>query len=122
MESKAQEQIEGGLVKQKKEFIQKFVKQWMDGYGPDTFIKNEHGAVIYSAGSSSLNLVSFFEDLLEEYEPKTENGSLFEIDFDGCVKARMLFKDGGLAITDAMNGYGDSIPPIRINIQSIPAT
>ena len=46
---------------------QEFVKNWMEEQEPDTFIKNEHGAVIYSAGNSSLNLVVFFESLLEDF-------------------------------------------------------
>jgi hypothetical protein len=44
----------------------------MDGHEPDTFVKNQHGVVIYSAGHSSLNLVAFFENLLEDY--LDENG------------------------------------------------
>lgn len=47
--------------------ISSFVKKWMDGYEPDTFVKNQNGKVIYSAGPSSLNLVAFFENLLEDY-------------------------------------------------------
>ena len=39
----------------------------MDGHEPGTFVKNEHGNYIYSAGHSSLNLVPFFEFLLEDY-------------------------------------------------------
>lgn len=33
----------------------------------DTFVKKQNGTVIYSAGHSSLNLVAFFENLLEDY-------------------------------------------------------
>ena len=51
----------------KKEHIKEFVKKWMDEHEPGTFVKNEHGNYIYSAGHSSLNLVSFFEFLLEDY-------------------------------------------------------
>ena len=47
--------------------IKKFVEEWMNGYEPGTFIKNERGAVIYSAGPSSLNLTIFFEELLEDF-------------------------------------------------------
>jgi hypothetical protein len=50
-----------------KEQIKKFVEDWMNGFEPGTFIKNEHGVVIYSAGPSSLNLVVFFEELLEDF-------------------------------------------------------
>lgn len=64
--------IDGGLLQQKREHIKQYVKQWMGGHEPDTFVKNQQGAVIYSAGHSSLNLVDFFENLLEDY--LDENG------------------------------------------------
>ena len=44
-----------------------FVKKWMDGHEPDTFVKNEHGNVIYSAKHSSINVTCFFEDLLVDF-------------------------------------------------------
>lgn len=47
--------------------IKKYVQEWMDGHEPDTFVKNEHGVVIYSAGHSSLNLKAFFENLIEDF-------------------------------------------------------
>lgn len=47
--------------------IKEFVKDWINGHEPDTFIKNEHGVVIFSAGPSSLNLTVFFEELLKDY-------------------------------------------------------
>ncbi|MEA1849215.1 hypothetical protein U9K52_09850 [Chryseobacterium sp. MHB01] len=47
--------------------ISKFVQEWMDGHEEDTFIKNEHGVYLYSSGPASLNLKSFFEDLLEDF-------------------------------------------------------
>ena len=71
-EQRISDQINGGLLKQKREHIKQYVKRWMDGHEPDTFVKNEHGNVIYSAGHSSLNLVAFFENLLEDY--LDENG------------------------------------------------
>lgn len=46
---------------------EEYVKNWMNGYGEDTFIKNENGVVIYSAGPSSLNLTVFFEELLKDF-------------------------------------------------------
>jgi hypothetical protein len=52
---------------QKVKEVKEFVKKWMDSYEPDTFIKNEDGIVIYTAGPTSLNLTVFFEDLLECY-------------------------------------------------------
>lgn len=46
---------------------QEFVSKWIKGHEPDTFIKNEHGNFIYSAGPTSINLVSMFTELLEDY-------------------------------------------------------
>ena len=51
----------------KAEEIKEFVQSWMNGHEKDTFIKNEYGNVIYSAGSTSLNLTCFFEDLLTDF-------------------------------------------------------
>ena len=48
--------------------LEQFVQQWMDGHEEDTFIKNEHGNVIYSAGPTSLNLTAYFVNLLEDYQ------------------------------------------------------
>lgn len=50
-----------------KEEIKEFVQKWMNGMEEDTFIKNQYGNVIYSAGASSLNLTLFFEDLLTDF-------------------------------------------------------
>lgn len=50
-----------------KEEIEKYVKDWMDGHEPDTFIQNEHGVYLYSAGPVSINLKLFFESLLEDF-------------------------------------------------------
>lgn len=51
----------------KDSYIKQFVKRWMDGHEPDTFVKDTQGNVLYTAGHSTLNLIAFFEDLLEEY-------------------------------------------------------
>ena len=48
--------------------VSQFVKDWMNGHEPDTFIRNGHGVAIYSAGPSSLNIESFFEELLLDYQ------------------------------------------------------
>ena len=37
------------------------------------------------------------------------SGSYFEVDFGGHLKARMIIEDGKLKVTDAMNGWGDSV-------------
>lgn len=50
-----------------KDEIEKYVKDWMDGHEPDTFIQNEHGVYLYSAGPVSINLKLFFESLLEDF-------------------------------------------------------
>lgn len=47
--------------------IVEFVKSWINGHEPDTFIKNESGKIIYSAGPSSINLQVFFEDLIQDF-------------------------------------------------------
>jgi len=54
-----------------KQKVKEFVKQWMDGHEPNTFVKNKHDAFMYSAEHSSLNLVLFFESLLEDYIDET---------------------------------------------------
>ncbi len=51
----------------KKIHIKNFVEKWMNGWESDTFVNNEHGNFIYSAEHSSINLVAFFEFLLEDY-------------------------------------------------------
>src|SRR5574343_290103 len=53
---------------EKKE-ISKFVEKFMKTYEPDTFIPNKHGQYIYRSENlaSGINLVAFFEELLEEY-------------------------------------------------------
>lgn len=50
-----------------KEEIEQYVKEWMDGHEPDTFIQNEYGVYLYSAGPVSINLKLFFESLLEDF-------------------------------------------------------
>lgn len=47
--------------------IKDYVKKWMDGHEPDTFVKDEYGLVMYTAKYSTLNLTSFFENLLEDF-------------------------------------------------------
>ena len=53
-------------VKEKHD-IKRFVQNWMKSHEEDTFIKNEYGNYIYSSGASSINLVCFFEDIIEDY-------------------------------------------------------
>lgn len=47
--------------------IEKFVREWMDGHEPETFIKDKTGRVMYSSGATSLNLTVYFEELLKDY-------------------------------------------------------
>lgn len=49
------------------------VKKFIESYEPDTFVKNQHGVMIYTAGPSSLNLESFFEDLVDFVIEEIEN-------------------------------------------------
>ena len=69
---------------EKKKRIAEYVKDWMNSYEPDTFVKNEHGVYIYRAGHSGINLESFFEDLLLDYidslpsEPKENDAEFVE--------------------------------------------
>lgn len=51
------------------EFVQKFI----DSHEPDTFVKNEYGTYMYSAGASSINLKSFMADLLMDYEDSRQS-------------------------------------------------
>jgi hypothetical protein len=51
----------------KTEHVRDFVKEWMEGHESDTFIANEHGTYMYSAEPTSINLVSFFEELVVDY-------------------------------------------------------
>jgi hypothetical protein len=51
----------------KAEHVRAFVKEWMEGHETDTFITNEHGIYVYSAGPTSINLVAFFEELVQDY-------------------------------------------------------
>lgn len=55
--------------KKSTENIKDFVKKFMQSYEPDTFIPNKYGQYVYRSenGASGLNLVAFFEDLLDEY-------------------------------------------------------
>ena len=47
---------------------EKFVDNFMSGYGEDTFIKNSNGDIFYESecGTSGLNLKLFFIDLVDE--------------------------------------------------------
>ena len=73
-----------------KQKVKEFVKQWMDSHEPDTFVKNKYDAFIYTAKHSSLNLVLFFESLLEDYiDEKNEN----LIPVSDCCSAEMIPPD-----------------------------
>lgn len=62
------------ITEEIREQVQKYVQEWMNGHEPDTFIKNEHGVYLYSAGPTSVNLQIFFESLLEDFiEDKIES-------------------------------------------------
>jgi hypothetical protein len=71
-ENQISDQIDGGLLKQKQQFVEQFVEKWMQGHEEDTFVKNKYGNYIYSAGASSLNLKIFFEMLLLDFAEETD--------------------------------------------------
>lgn len=50
-----------------KDGIREFVKNYIDSYEEDVFIRNQYGQLIYSSGASSLNLEVFFEDIIETF-------------------------------------------------------
>lgn len=58
----------------------KFVKEWMEEQEIDTFIKDESGRVMYTSGGTTINLVHYFEELLEDFDEKlkTDNEELLE--------------------------------------------
>ena len=50
----------------------KFVKEWMEEHEIDTFIKDESGRVMYTSGGTTINLVHYFEELLEDFDEKLQ--------------------------------------------------
>ena len=70
--------------------IESYVKKWMDGHEPDTFIANKYGQYVYSAGACSLNLKVFFEELLKDYIEETT-------DMESCAGCR-FYNSCGLRI------------------------
>ena len=47
--------------------VTEYVKKWMDGHEPDTFVRNEYGKALYTAKHSTLNIQIFFEELLADF-------------------------------------------------------
>jgi hypothetical protein len=64
--------------------IQQFVKEWIEGHEPDTFVKNESGNIIYSSGHSSLNLVAFFENILSDFSEEIRKNVVNYMRSEGC--------------------------------------
>jgi hypothetical protein len=56
-----------------REKIKQLVQDWMKSHEEDTFVKNQYGNYIYSSGASSINLVCFFEHILEDYLDENQN-------------------------------------------------
>lgn len=54
-------------TKARQEAIEKFVEGYINSHEPGTFVKDEHGDYMYSAGRVSLNLKVFFENLIEDF-------------------------------------------------------
>jgi len=65
-------------IEELKKDVDKYVRDWMNGHEPDTFIKNEHGVYMYSAGPVSLNLKVFFQSLLEDFIEDKLNPNHYE--------------------------------------------
>lgn len=68
--------------------IKQFVKEWIEGHEPDTFVKNESGNIIYSAGHSSLNLVVFFESILSDFSEEIRENVANYMHSEGCSCCR----------------------------------
>ena len=68
----------------KKNKIKKFVSDWIKGHEPGTFVKNEHGNIVYSAGHSSLNLTAFFENILSDYSEEVKTAVADYMGSEGC--------------------------------------
>lgn len=66
-EQRISDKIDGGLLNEKREHIENYVKNWIEQQEPDTFVKNKNGEFMYSANHSTLNLTIFFQMLLEDY-------------------------------------------------------
>ena len=64
--------------------IEQFVKEWIEGHEPDTFVKNESGNIFYSAGHSSLNLVSLFESILSDFSEEIRENVANYMRSEGC--------------------------------------
>jgi uncharacterized protein (UPF0335 family) len=60
-------------TKARQEAIEKFVEGYMNSHEPGTFVKDEHGDYMYSAGSVSLNLKVFFENLIDAFINENES-------------------------------------------------
>jgi len=52
--------------------IEKFVEKFMASQEPDTFVKNEHGQYMYTAARTTLNLKTYFEDIIEAFIEERE--------------------------------------------------
>ena len=94
-----------------KEEIKEFVQEWMNSHEQDTFIKNEHGVVLYSSGHTSLNLTCFFEDLLTDFI-ESEN-EMLKVDREWISVETKLPKFDELVIWRGLVTW-NSKNPIRI--------
>lgn len=55
-----------------KETIRNFVGEWINSHEEGTFVRDKYGNIIYNCGHSSLNLVAYFESILEDWEDQKE--------------------------------------------------
>lgn len=54
-------------TKARQEAIKKFVEEYINSHEPGTFVKDENGRYMYSAGSVSINLFAYFENLIDAF-------------------------------------------------------
>lgn len=60
-------------TKARQEAIEKFVEGYMNSHETGTFVKDEHGDYMYSAGRVNLNLKVFFENLIDAFIEENES-------------------------------------------------
>ena len=49
------------------EEIKEFVKDFMESFGKNKFVKNENGVFMYTAKNHSINIEYYFEELIKDF-------------------------------------------------------
>jgi len=49
------------------EEIKDFVKDFMESFGKNKFVKNENGVFMYTAKNHSINIEYYFEELIKDF-------------------------------------------------------